>query len=1030
MSQPIYRLRSTLQLALVLFALVGYLPAQASERVALVIGNGEYRYAPALPNPVNDANDVGDVLERMGFAVTVIVNSEQSQLRGGLRAFARAAATARIALIFYAGHGIEVEKRNFLIPVEARLTYDLDVEYEAVPLDLALQTVERARELGLILVDACRDNPFVTAMQRSGNATRSVGRGLARANPASNTLLVYATREGSIADDGSGRNSPFTSALLSHLETPGLEVSGLFRRVRDTVVAATGGQQEPFVYGSLSSDEHYLLAPPAPPPAILTPAQISEVEILFWQSVKDSTNSDDFEAYLHEYPAGRFARLARNRLDELAAAPSSSRVQPELSDFSHEIVFWDSVKDSDDPDDLEAYIQEYPEGRFVRLARNRLGSLTSRPREADPTTQDSASGGGASQAEAVFWQNIRDSDNPELFRVYLDTYPNGSFARLARAKISALQPRSSEPEQVPLAPVPDSSTSLAELEQAEQSLELNRQQRREIQRALAVHGHYDERRIDGFFDQRTRDAISAWQQDNQLTVSGYLNASQLEQLHSRARTLYQERANQTEDELELSQSERLDVELALLANGVDPGAVDGFFDQGTREALLAWQRTLGGEWPSGYLSLEQLRELSGQALRIKMEARDGEIALAISPEQRLSIQAALAGFGYYTGPADGVFNDGTRAAISRWQDEHSALASGYLQADQLSILLDEGSYQLLLTGTAYRELRSWAHGGAVRQIAFSPNGRKVLTGSLDKTARLFDVVSGQLLHSWQHDERLWAPVAFSADGQLVLTGSNDDTARLFEADSGAQLHSWEHDGNVYAVAFSPNGQLVLTGSEDHQARLFEVSTGRQIHSWNHGGNVVALAFSPDGQLVLTGSWDQNARLFDISGQHQVHFWPHAGTVNAVAFSPDGRLALTGSRDNNARLFETGSGDQLREWTHDGWVGAIAFSPDGRKVATGSFDKTARLFDTTQGTELARWEHDHVVESVAFSPDGRLVLTGSGDKSARLFDVATGQEVHRWYHGSGVASVAFSPDGRLVLTGSGDNMARLFLLPFP
>ena len=252
-------------IAALLLAVALAAPAQAAKRVALVIGNAEYRHASRLANPLNDAADIGAALGRLGFKVTRLDNAGYDAMRKGLRAFTRAAATSEIAVVFYAGHGIEVDGRNFLIPVDARLASDQDVEYEAVPLDLVSRSVDRASELRLIVLDACRDNPFAKAMTRSG-ATRSIGRGLARVEPAGETLVAYAAKGGSVAADGEGRNSPYSTALLAHLEQPGLEVGLMFRKVRDAVLRSTGGRQEPFVYGSLSSKGFYLAARSAPGP--------------------------------------------------------------------------------------------------------------------------------------------------------------------------------------------------------------------------------------------------------------------------------------------------------------------------------------------------------------------------------------------------------------------------------------------------------------------------------------------------------------------------------------------------------------------------------------------------------------------------------------------------------------------------------------------------------------------------------------------------------------------------------------------
>ncbi len=307
--------------------------ALAQERVALVIGNASYAHAPRLANPLNDAADIGGALARLGFTVTKLENADYATLRQGLLAFTRAASAAEVAVVFYAGHGIEVDQRNFLVPVDARLASDQDVEFETVPLDLVMRSVGRASGLRLVILDACRDNPFAVSMQRSG-ATRAIGRGLARVEPAGETLVAYASKEGTVASDGEGRNSPYSTALLAHLEEPGLEVGLLFRKVRDAVLASTGGRQEPFVYGSLSSRGVYLTARAEAPsvPEVgdapsagdtvsqqLTAEQLA-AERVFWESVKDSANAADVQAYLDRYPGGTYEVLARNRLQALTGA--------------------------------------------------------------------------------------------------------------------------------------------------------------------------------------------------------------------------------------------------------------------------------------------------------------------------------------------------------------------------------------------------------------------------------------------------------------------------------------------------------------------------------------------------------------------------------------------------------------------------------------------------------------------------------------------------------------------------------------
>jgi uncharacterized caspase-like protein len=238
--------------------------AMAGEkRVALVVGNANYRSAPSLPNARRDADAVASVLRRVGFQ-TVNLQSDlpKEKLLDALRAFARLAEEADWALIYYAGHGIEMNGTNYLIPVDARLETDRDVQFEALPLDQLLSAVEGAHKLRVILLDACRENPFARQMRRTV-ATRSIGRGLARVEPEGGTLVAYAAKHGEVALDGEGGNSPFATALIRHIATPGVEINKLFRLVRDDVLAATGRKQEPFVYGSLPGEDFYFVPPMA-----------------------------------------------------------------------------------------------------------------------------------------------------------------------------------------------------------------------------------------------------------------------------------------------------------------------------------------------------------------------------------------------------------------------------------------------------------------------------------------------------------------------------------------------------------------------------------------------------------------------------------------------------------------------------------------------------------------------------------------------------------------------------------------------
>jgi len=228
-------------------------------RVALVIGNSAYRNVPTLANPQRDALAVAESLRTTGFqTVTMQADLGREALINALRDFAQVANNADWAVVYYAGHGIEVGGVNYLVPIDAKLGSDRDVGFEAVALDQVINAAERAGKLRLIVLDACRDNPFANQMKRSLNvATRSVSRGLAQVEPDAGTLVVYAAKHGETALDGDGGNSPFASAFIRNMQQPGVEVRRLFDNVRDDVLDATKRRQQPFSYGSISGKQDF-----------------------------------------------------------------------------------------------------------------------------------------------------------------------------------------------------------------------------------------------------------------------------------------------------------------------------------------------------------------------------------------------------------------------------------------------------------------------------------------------------------------------------------------------------------------------------------------------------------------------------------------------------------------------------------------------------------------------------------------------------------------------------------------------------
>ena len=298
-------------------------PALAEKRVALILGNSAYQNVAPLANPVNDSAKIAATLKDAGFD---IVDSRHdlpaAETRRALRDFADRARDADIAVVYYAGHGIEVDGANYLIPVDARLERDTDIYDEGLSLDRILIAIEPARKLRLVILDACRDNPFARTMKRTV-ASRAIGQGLAKVEPTSpNVLIAYSAKAGSTAADGDGKNSPFTAALSRHIATPGLDVRRAFGFVRDEVLKTTGNRQEPFVYGSLGGDDLPLVPAPAvtEPAAATAPAPGAQAEVRRdYELALQIGNRSALNAFLQQYPDGFYASLARLQLDKIAA---------------------------------------------------------------------------------------------------------------------------------------------------------------------------------------------------------------------------------------------------------------------------------------------------------------------------------------------------------------------------------------------------------------------------------------------------------------------------------------------------------------------------------------------------------------------------------------------------------------------------------------------------------------------------------------------------------------------------------------
>jgi WD40 repeat protein len=312
--------------------------------------------------------------------------------------------------------------------------------------------------------------------------------------------------------------------------------------------------------------------------------------------------------------------------------------------------------------------------------------------------------------------------------------------------------------------------------------------------------------------------------------------------------------------------------------------------------------------------------------------------------------------------------------------------------------------------------RSW-----VGSIAFSPDGKTMVSGELDWTVRLWDVATAQPLPIvLKHDKEVNA-VRFSPSGATIVSGSHDKSARLWDARTGELLARLPHPAEVRHVAFSPNGKLVATVCGDGKARLWDVATrqARELPT----ENALAVAFSPNGKWLAVGG---PVPLWDVATCKPCALGPfqHTGIIETLAFSPDGKIIVTGSHDMTARLWDVAANKPLgMKLTHKATVNSVAFSPDGETIATGSDDGAAQLWDRRTGKRRgAALQHRDGVSEVAFSPDGKTVATASLDNTIRLWDVAAATPLGMLLpHPRAVKVAAFGPGGKVVLTASYDQI---------
>ena len=363
-------------------------------------------------------------------------------------------------------------------------------------------------------------------------------------------------------------------------------------------------------------------------------------------------------------------------------------------------------------------------------------------------------------------------------------------------------------------------------------------------------------------------------------------------------------------------------------------------------------------------------------------------------------------------------------------------AGKILQKQQASDTKVTNALQELLNRKSERN-RLEGHGSYVHSVNFSRDGKTLVSGSDDNTIILWNVETGQKLHTLKGHNGPVYSVNFSPDGKTLVSGSDDKTIKLWNVEKPQEIHTLKgHDDRVRSVNFSHDGKTLVSGSDDKTIILWDVKTGKKIHTFEgHNGLVRSVNFSPNGETLVSGSWDGTIKLWNVKTGKEIPtfhgFQGHDGRVRSVNFSPDGKTLVSGSDDGTIKLWDVKTGKEIPTFHgfqgHDGRVRSVNFSPNGETLVSGSYDKTIKLWDVKTGKEIHTFEgHDGPVRSVNFSPNGKTLVSGSDDKTIKLWDVETGQEIRTLHgHDSRVRSVNFSPNGKTLVSGSWDNTIKLW-----
>jgi hypothetical protein len=386
--------------------------AWAERRVALVVGNSSYSAVPQLPNPTRDANAIARLFKDAGFeTVETYLDVGNLDFKRAIRRFEDIAVDADTAVLYYAGHGIEIGGTNYLIPIDAKLASDRDAPDEAIPLERLVMSADGAKKLRVVILDACRDNPYAGKMKRESRAAlRAVSSGLSKIEPSStDTLIAYAAKAGSTAEDGERDHSPFTAALLKNLTVPGLDLRLAFGRVKDEVMKTTAGRQEPFVYGSLGGGNFSLV--PAPVEVKVAVAAVNSDVKADYELVEKISSKKAWEVFLGTHKTGFYADLAREQLAKFASLEQpASLPQASRGPSTRELLDWERVKDSADVKALKGFLSRYPDSTLAVTAQSKIDVLEQGARDREAAAKALREEAERKKAEALAARRREDEE--------------------------------------------------------------------------------------------------------------------------------------------------------------------------------------------------------------------------------------------------------------------------------------------------------------------------------------------------------------------------------------------------------------------------------------------------------------------------------------------------------------------------------------------------------------------------------------------------------------------------------------------